>query len=183
MIDCKKCEDLIQKVLDGEIKEAERGQMHAHVEKCVSCNQEWQFFKELQNIMQDYEPVDAPPDLISRLTANFAEKPKVGFFEGYVAPFFLQNRIRLAMASFILMIAGVGLLYSYYENNNIESVYDRADRATGSTIGIRSSGNPTFIIPASEDVVVIEENDEAVEEIEEALRGDYNDPDIHLATD
>jgi len=183
MIDCKKCERLIQKELDGEIKEAELNKMRAHIGECASCGEERQYFQALRKIMKEDRLVEAPPALVARLAENLPEKPRVGFFEGYVAPFLLQNRTRLAMASFVLMFAGAGLLYSYYRDTNMDTIYLSPDEYNRAQIGIRTSGQAAFVIPAGEDKTVVEENDNAVEEMENALEGDYDESGIHLAGD
>ena len=184
MISCKKCEKLMQKELDGEISVAGAAEFHKHIEECSDCHDAWQGYMAVRNLLHSDHPVETPPDFVSRLESVLEETPRVGFIEGYVVPFFLQNRIRLAMASFVLIIAGFGLLFSAYQRDpNLGGLFDETGGYADATIGIKSPGKPIFIIPVNENPNVVEENEAVIEEIEEMVRDRYHDSEIHLATD
>lgn len=161
---------MMQKELDGEIAGAEAADLHAHTEQCSSCHDAWHGYKAVRNLLHSDDPVAPPPDFAAKLASRLEESPRVGFIEGYVVPFFLQNRIRLAMASFVLIVAGFGLLFSAYQrDNSLGGIFDETGRYAEATIGIKSPGKPTFIIPASDSPNVIEENEAVIEEMEELI--------------
>jgi hypothetical protein len=184
MVDCKKCRNLIQKELDGKLSELEAARLREHIGVCDDCRRDWAGFAAVRDLLRADKPVEPPPDFVSRLASKLERTPKVGFVEGYVVPFFLQNRIRLAMASFILIVAGFGLLFSFYQQEkNFGSLISGADAYAEATIGIRSPGAPTFVIPASDEPIKDDENGDPSKEIEELLRTYYGESDMHLASD
>ena len=179
MVDCKKCEKLIQRELDGDIIQAELVQLKAHIEVCSDCRKLREEYHSLREMLKEDEPFLPPDDMVNKLTLELKDKPRVGFVEGYVVPFILQNRIRFALASFILVAAGFGLLFSYYQvDETLGGFFDPAPASSEAFIGIRSPGQPTFFIPAGDDKNIEEGDEDPFEEIEELFERD-----IHLAND
>jgi hypothetical protein len=167
----------MQKALDGDITERETAELHAHIEECSKCYDAWQDFMAVKNLLRSDDPVAPPPDFTSRLASRLEETPRVSFLEGYVVPFFLQNRIRLAMASFVLIIAGFGLLFNVYQRDNtFGGRFNETGGYPEAIIGIKSPGEPTFLIPTSDDPGVIKEHDAAIEETEKAV--EYHETEI-----
>jgi len=184
MIGCKKCEDLIQRELDGEITANEAALLKAHIDECVDCRNLRHDFATLRKFMRLDELQQPPADLTAKLTSKLHDKPRVGFVEGYIIPFILQNRIRFALASFILFVAGFGLLFSYYQQDEtLGGFLEPTSISNEAYISIHSSGKPTFIIPVNNDKNTTKDEKDAYKTIEELLRGKYYDKDIHLADD
>ena len=179
MIDCKKCEDLIQRKLDGDISNSDSAAMDAHMRECTHCRELREDYASVRRMFKDDKPMPAPEDFFARLASRLVEKPRVGFVEGYIVPFILQNRIRFALASFILVLAGFGLLYSYYQQDDtLGGFFEPSTTATEAYIGIRSPGEPTFFIPANDGGYIVDEEKDTFKEIEE-----FFGKGIHLATD
>jgi hypothetical protein len=184
MTGCKKCEDLIQRELDGEITAKEAALLKAHIDECMGCRNLRHDFAALRSFIRRDELMQPPADITAKLTSRLDNKPRVGFVEGYVVPFIFQNRIRFALASFILFVAGFGLLFSYYQQDEMLGGFlEPTSISSEAYISIHSSGKPVFIIPVNNDKNTPKDEKDAYKTIEELLRGKYHDKDIHLADD
>ena len=184
MIDCKKCENLIQKELDGEIGEHDAKTLAAHLKECSDCRKLREDYAALRKFFRTDQPLRPTVGLASKLTSRLPENPKVGFVEGYVVPFILQNRIRFALASFILVVAGFGLLFSFHQQDEtLGGLLAPQQPMAESYVGIHSPGQPQFLIPTNDELNNINGEEDPYQKLEDIIKGDTKDSDIHLASD
>ena len=184
MIDCKKCEDLIQRELDGEIGERDAKMLGAHIEDCSDCRKLREDYAALRRFFRVDRPLEPPVGMASKLTSRLAENARVGFVEGYIVPFILQNRIRFALASFVLVVAGFGLLFSFHQQDEtLGGLLAPQQPVTESFVGIHSPGQPQFLIPTNDELNNIDGEKDPYRKLEDIIKGDTKDSDIHLASD
>ncbi len=179
MIDCKKCEDLIQHELDGEITRADKARLDSHIEGCDECRKLKEEYTSLREFLNGDEPIAPPDDFVANLTSRLEDQPRVGFIEGYIVPFILQNQIRFALASFILVIAGFTLMFNYYQHDTtLGGFLEPTPTASNAYIGIHNNGQPTFFIPADDGGYIIDGERDQFTEIEK-----FFEKDIIVASD
>ncbi len=68
MIDCEKCEEVMQPFLDRELDDAERAEAERHLDGCSYCARRYRFEVELRRVVRSVaEPM--PAELKERLAA------------------------------------------------------------------------------------------------------------------
>ena len=65
-MDCKEIEDRLSGFALGELSFSEQGEVEAHLEECASCSQELSGIETALNLMGEWKPEEAPPQLLER---------------------------------------------------------------------------------------------------------------------
>jgi anti-sigma factor (TIGR02949 family) len=68
-MECRKIKEYFSAYLDGELSEAQAAMVARHLEVCFDCQQEYQAWQRLWDILAA-EPVQAPTDLTARILAR-----------------------------------------------------------------------------------------------------------------
>jgi anti-sigma factor (TIGR02949 family) len=69
MIDCEKCEEVLQPWLDRELSEAERLEAEAHLSGCDYCRRRYRFEAELRRFVRRAAAEPMPIELKQRLSS------------------------------------------------------------------------------------------------------------------
>ena len=72
------CEDALQELyhlLSGELDDAKRAQISAHLDECAPCAEPYDFYAELRRTVQQRCQDQAPPGLLDRIEAAIHHEP------------------------------------------------------------------------------------------------------------
>ena len=69
MIDCEKCEEVMQPFLDRELDDAERAEAERHLDGCSYCARRYRFEVELRRVVRSVAAEPMPAELKERLAA------------------------------------------------------------------------------------------------------------------
>ena len=69
MIDCDKCEEVLQPYLDRELTEAERAEAERHLDGCSYCRRRYRFEADLRRFVRQAATVPMTDELKQRLAS------------------------------------------------------------------------------------------------------------------
>ena len=72
------CEDALHEIyhlLAGELNDAKRDKIQAHLDECSPCAEPYDFYAELRKVVQLRCQESAPPDLLKRIEQAIAHEP------------------------------------------------------------------------------------------------------------
>ena len=69
IVDCGKCEELLQPYLDRELDDAEQAEAERHLDHCSYCRRRYRFEVDLRMYVRQAVAEPMPPELKERLAA------------------------------------------------------------------------------------------------------------------
>ena len=69
MIDCEKCEEVMQPFLDRELDDFEQAEAERHLDACCYCRRRYRFESDLRRYVRSVGSEPMPPGLKERLAA------------------------------------------------------------------------------------------------------------------
>lgn len=107
------CHDAIERFsdyLEGYLGDEERTGLSVHLEGCVSCRREWDFFQRAVSLVGLVDEVEAPPGFAARVLEKTQRRPWLNrFFERLFFP--LHVKVPLEAGALLLIAFGAALLY------------------------------------------------------------------------
>lgn len=90
-MDCTDAHHLLPRHMDGELDEAERRRMEAHLDSCAACRREAEALTKSWEMLGELDEIEPNPFYVSRFFARVAEQtPRpaklAGFLESLLAP-------------------------------------------------------------------------------------------------
>ena len=73
-MNCTSTQDMFSALADGELNAADVARIEGHLATCRQCRQEWHFFRESLDWLQEIQPVTAPTDLPIGIHAKLERK-------------------------------------------------------------------------------------------------------------
>lgn len=124
-MNCKKTQDNILSMINGELKEKESELFKNHIGSCVNCGREYELTLKLNKIFSSVEELELSPDFDRRFWQKFEserarEREKMGL-KDLIFDFLFKPKMVPVYVSAMLLIIVVAFLPGYFsKNKNIE---------------------------------------------------------------
>ncbi len=126
----QEAKDLFTNYLDGDMADAERSALEAHLSTCTECKQEWQTFKKLMSEVSGLMNLSPPKDVVFAVERKIHRRSRGKFFGRQKG-----SSIQFGLISFILVLLfmlGYLLLTAVNEIVFIDSDNDSASSPSDS---------------------------------------------------
>lgn len=140
-MECRDCKEIVVRFSSGEVSNAERGMIEAHLEGCEDCNQFLAHSDRLWTFLDEWREIEPRNDFVSSFWERVSEEERAGdrvFIRRFKN---LMPNLRLAgvlasiliVSIFIFVLIGLDSGYRQYSQNNDEQderILNDLDNAT-----------------------------------------------------
>jgi anti-sigma factor RsiW len=118
---CERIEELLSAYMEGDLSEAERREVGAHLAGCPSCAELLSLLRETRGALAAFPEIEPSPGLMARLNA-IPEKKR--FFKPVVR-FLLRPDLQPVYAAFSVLFLALSFVFFLPQGNGIRKELDR----------------------------------------------------------
>jgi anti-sigma factor RsiW len=75
-LDCKNARRQFDSFLSGELRHERKSELESHLQKCPSCRQQWQEFRQFVSLVQGSLRTVPPPQAMARVSLEAVSRPR-----------------------------------------------------------------------------------------------------------